>query len=144
MRVVRLCRRAFPNLDGVGSSISGGRWNSPGNKIVYTASCGALAVLEYRVSVNKTMPKDLLLLLIEVPNTLEIESSTWHPSDVTTSRRIGDEWLKSKSTAVLRVPSVLVPRQTNYLLNPEHPLFGSIQVVEKEPFVFDSRLMAGF
>lgn len=110
--------------------------------MVYTASCGALAVLEYRVHASKHV-KDLLLLVIEVPDTLQIESCTWHPADFAASQQIGDEWLKSKGTAVLRVPSVLVPRQTNYLLNPEHPLFETIQVIEKEPFALDRRFISG-
>lgn len=86
----------------------------------------------------------MLLLLIEIPEELKIENSTWNPSTIAMSRQIGDEWLRSQSTAVLRVPSVLVPRQTNYLFNPDHPLFESIQVIDKEPFALDSRLIAGF
>ena len=49
-----------------------------------------------------------------------------------------DEWVDSKSTVVLEVPSVLVPRQKNYLINPEHPLFGSIQILDTAPIAATS------
>ncbi|MFL6446201.1 MAG: RES family NAD+ phosphorylase [Bryobacteraceae bacterium] len=141
MRIVRLCKRDYPNLDGGGSAITGGRWNSPGKQMVYTASCSALAVLEYMAHLQ-TLPKNMTLLLVEVPDTLKIRDTTWAPAEIASSRQIGDEWLESKETAVLRVPSVIVPRQTNYLLNPDHPLFEAIQVVETTPFAFDSRLLS--
>jgi len=52
------------------------------------------------------------------------------------------EWAASGATAILEVPSVLVPRQKNYLINPAHALFGAIQVVEKAGFAFDTRLLS--
>ena len=68
MRIARVCRAKYPDLDGKGAAIKGGRWNSPGTPMVYASSCGALAVLEYRVhtSVN---PDDLLIYTIEIPDT---------------------------------------------------------------------------
>lgn len=80
MIVVRLCTRAHPDLDGVGAGNVGGRWNSPGNPVVYTASCGALAILEYRANMTR-LPINMLLLRIEVPDTLEIEEVKSVPAD---------------------------------------------------------------
>jgi len=57
---------------------------------------------------------------------------------------LGDEWLAHNATAILHVPSVLVPRQWNLLLNPTHPLFPAIKVVDQAPFAFDSRLLSSF
>lgn len=141
MRVSRLTKRPYANLDGAGAAISGGRWNSKGKPVVYTASCGALAVVEYLVHVT-TLPKGLMLMLIEIPDTLEIEKVRAVPADPLAFLRIGDDWLDSKSTAVLEVPSVLVPRQLNYLINPQHPLVGAIKIIESNPFAFDSRLLS--
>lgn len=141
MRVVRLCKRKYGTLDGKGAAITGARWNSPGHAVAYTASCGALAVAEYLVHLG-TLPTYLVLMLIEIPDTLAIERVPSVPADVATSRQIGDEWLDSKSTAVLEVPSVLVPRQKNFLINPKHKLSGSIKVLEINPFAFDSRLLS--
>jgi RES domain-containing protein len=141
VRVARLAKRKYATLDGEGAKISGGRWNSPGTALAYTASCSALCALEYLAHVS-TLPSGLVLLLIEIPDTLEIERIPDAPVDSLASRRIGDEWAASGATAILEVPSVLVPRQKNYLINPAHALFGAIQVVEKAGFAFDTRLLS--
>jgi len=143
MRVVRLCTRRHPELDGEGPRLIGSRWNSPGSPVVYTASCGALAALEYLAHAAE-LPVGMILKWIEVPDTLPIEKIDSLPADFKVFRQIGDEWLKQMSTAVLRVPSVLVPRQSNLLLNPAHTLFPAIKVVDQAPFAFDSRLLSSF
>ncbi len=84
------------------------------------------------------------LVRIDVPDTLPIEEIDSLPADPQVFRQLGDEWLQHNGTLVLRVPSVLVPRQWNLLLNPEHPLFPAIKVVEESPFAFDSRLLSAF
>jgi RES domain-containing protein len=61
MRVTRLCKRDYSDLDGKGAAISGGQWNSPGRQVVYNSDT-ALAILEYRVHMT-TLPKNMLLLL---------------------------------------------------------------------------------
>ena len=141
MRVARLCKRKYPEIDGIGASKTGGRWNSPGRRIVYAASCGALVALEYRVNARE-LPVNMLLLRIEVPATLKREVITSLPAENQASRQLGDEWLAGRNTAVLQVPSVLVPDQWNLLLNPEYPLFDAIQCVEHIPFAYDSRLLS--
>ena len=142
MLVVRLCSRRHPPLDGEGASIAGGCWNSPGRRVVYTASCGALAALEYAAHLS-TFPVGMILVLVEVPDTISVEkTAAWSPADAAACRQIGDEWFDHQKSAVLEVPSVLVPRQKNYLLNPLHPLFGAIKILEETPFAFDSRLLS--
>src|SRR5712691_4656651 len=123
MRIARICRAKYPDLDGEGAAIKGGRWNSPGTRMVYTSSCGALAVLEYRVNTTVN-PADLLINTIELPNALKLESTVWMP-DLRTSRHFGDVWIKSERTAILAIPSAVVPHQINYLLNPRHPDLAS-------------------
>ena len=141
MRVVRLCTRKHAGLDGEGARLLGGRWNSPGRAAVYTASCGALAALEYMVHLTR-LPANMLLLRIEVPDTLERETIDSLPADPKVFRQLGDEWLHANKTAVLIVPSVLVPRQWNLIINPAHPLSAAIKIVEQVPFAFDSRLLS--
>jgi RES domain-containing protein len=92
----------------------------------------------------KKLPANMLLVRIEVPDTLKCEELDSLPADEKAFRQIGDEWLAHNQTPALRVPSVLVPRQWNVLLNPEHPLFAAIQIVEQTPFAFDSRLLSSF
>src|ERR1035438_6268912 len=130
MNVARICRAKFPDLDGKGAAIKGGRWNSPGTPVVYTSSCGALAVLEYRVHTDVN-PDDLLIYTIEIPDTIKTERSTWMP-DIKTAQHFGDVWVRSNRSALLAVPSVVVPRQFNYLLNPHHPdLTGHIKIIDQ-------------
>jgi RES domain-containing protein len=73
---------------------------------------------------------------------LPVETIDSLPADETVFRQLGDEWLEHKGTVALHVPSVLAPRQWNILLNPEHPLFAAIQIVDQTPFAFDSRLLS--
>ena len=83
-----------------------------------------------------------MLMIIEIPDTLKVERVHSIPADPAAFIQMGDEWLDSKASPILEVPSVLVPRQKNYLINPGHPLFGAISVVEANPFAFDSRLLS--
>jgi RES domain-containing protein len=141
VRIARICRAKYPDLDGKGAAITGGRWNSPGTPIVYASSCGALAVLEYRVHTHVN-PDDLLIYTIEIPDSLPVETSSWTP-DTGTSRHVGDTWIKTKRSPILSVPSVVVPRQINYLLNPQHPdLAGLIKVIDRQSFMLDVRLFS--
>ena len=139
MHVARVCRAKYPDLDGKGAAIGGGRWNSPGTRMVYTSSCGALAVLEYRVhtSVN---PEDLLMYTVEIPDGLKVETVNWTP-DILTARKFGDIWIRDQRSPVLAVPSVVVPRQVNYLLNPQHAdVSTAIRIMDEQPFMLDLRL----
>ena len=86
----------------------------------------------------------MLLVRIEVPDTPPFEKVDSLPADEKAFHQIGDEWLQHGSAAVLRVPSVLLPRQWNLLLNPEHPLFAAIRVVDQSPFASDSRPLSAF
>jgi RES domain-containing protein len=90
----------------------------------------------------------MLLIGAEIPDALPIETlglATLPPdwsaalSPIST-KDVGTAWLKSKRTAVLAVPSVLVPHERNYLLNPKHPDFALIKFRDTQPFIFDPRL----
>ncbi len=141
MTVARLCKTKYLDLKGTGSQLYGGRWTSPGRPAVYTAESGALAILEYAVHMQE-LPSHLSLVRIEIPETLEIESVQLVPGDLKAFQQLGDEWLERAETSVLRVPSVLVPNEHNYLINPLHPHAGTIQIIGKTPYVYDRRLLA--
>jgi RES domain-containing protein len=139
VRVARICRAKYPDLEGKGAALTGGRWNSQGTAVVYTSSCSALAVLEYRVHTSVD-PADLLLYRLELPESLLVETAAWMP-DIATSRKFGDVWANSMRSPILVVPSVVVPHQMNILLNPAHPaLLGNILIVDKQSFLLDVRL----
>jgi RES domain-containing protein len=136
----RLCRAPYAVLDGEGARRFGGRWNSPGRKLVYLADHPALAVLEVLVHLDllpEDLPDDYVLLRVTLPDQPAAE-----PTAATAeTRAVGDLWLASLSSAVLSVPSVLVPHAMNLLLNPLHPAAVAAHVTDSTAFRFDPRLL---
>jgi len=151
IRVWRLSKSKFARtpLDGEGARLYGGRWNSPGTALVYTSSTLALAQLELLVHVDRSdAPTDLVAIELDIPARVGVEiveigalPRRWkrYPAPAKLAA-IGTEGATSRRTAVLRVPSAVVPREFNYLLNPEHPDITRIKEVGREKVVFDVRL----
>lgn len=150
MRVWRIARPVWPPLAGEGARRRGGRWNSPGNPVVYTSERLSLAVLELLVHVEPdTVPPDVMSYEIEIPDnlrTITVPSSAlpsaWqdkpsHPA----SRTLGDAWLAGGETVALSVPSAIVPGERNILINPRQRDAGAITVVRMLAFRFDLRLV---
>ena len=80
--------------------------------------------------------------VIAQAESLQTLPPTW-VATLRVSRSIGDDWLRNSNSAVLSVPSAIVPKERNYLLNPKHADFPKIQTQPSEPFVFDERLWLG-
>src|SRR5215207_117575 len=148
-RIVK-SRHAATAFDGEGARLYGGRWNSPGTPMVYTSSTISLAVLEVLVHLQETSLLSSYSLIAARFDDAIVERldrsmlpEGWRaypaPSEL---RRIGDEWVRSQRSAVFEVPSVIVERESNCLLNPAHPDFSSVVIGEPEPFTFDERLLA--
>ena len=138
MLVWRICRETHQALDGEGSRLHGGRWNSERVSVVYTSSTLALAALEYLVHVDiEDVPDDLVAMAIEVPDDLPPD---WNQVlDHPACARIGDQWAAKGTVLRLRVPSAVVPEESNVLINPDHPRAGDVRMVSIRPFAFDSR-----
>jgi RES domain-containing protein len=137
--------RAF---DGEGARLAGGRWNSPGVPMIYTAQSAALATLEMLVHLNtSTVLSSYVLMACTFPEAVVLRldrgrlPARWraHPA-VPPLQLLGDAWMKNGLSAVLEVPSVIIQSESNYLLNPAHPDFASIEVGPGQPFDFDARL----
>lgn len=136
-------------FDGEGARLYGGRWNSKGKACVYLASTESLAILEVMVHLNDyRLLEDYALLevtfhdddLMQLPEDGRPDDWMVEPAPSSTAE-IGDGWLESQSSLVLAIPSVVVPRETNYLVNPEHPGFKSMVESAKEmAFTPDKRL----
>jgi RES domain-containing protein len=131
----------------MGASLYGGRWNHKGTQVIYTAESYALCALEVLVNEDE-LANDYVSISIEIPDDLAITSLSvadlppgWdsNPSPDATAE-IGTDWAKRLSTAVLSVPSAVIPRERNYMLNPAHPDFARIRFASPEPFYFDDRL----
>ena len=151
MRVWRISRRQYAPavFSGDGGLRAAMRWNHKGRRIVYTSQSLALATLELwvhtppiealttYVSVAAGIPDDLQITIFDQ----EALPPDWQEDPAPESLRdLGTNWLISTTSAVARVPSVIVPTEYNYLLNPEHPDFRSIEMAEPIPFVFDRRM----
>jgi RES domain-containing protein len=144
MIVWRLTTAPFADLTGEGARIAGGRWNSPGRPVLYTALSPALAILETRVHLD--LPFDLLpdnYVLVQIDTHDLPFDQIPLPSDPEDCRTNGDLWLDQAHTALLQVPSVIAPICHNLLINPRHPDARSLATIAVEPYQFDQRLWAG-
>jgi RES domain-containing protein len=147
-RIVK-SRHASTAFDGEGARLYGGRWNSPGTRMVYTSRSVSLAVLEILVHLRETALLSSYSLIAARFDDALIEGldhsrlpDGWRTFPALSElQHIGDEWVRSQRSAVLQVPSAVVERESNYLFNPAHPDFSSIVIGEPEPFTFDERLL---
>ena len=148
MRAWRLTRQPWVAnpLSGEGAARSGNRWNSRGVRVAYTATSRPLAVLEMLVHVTReTIPADMVLLTIEVPDELIAElrdlPAGWDQYPYREkSKDAGDRWVRAKSSAALLVPSAVLRAEKNLLINPAHPDFPKIQVLAPEEKALDPRV----
>jgi RES domain-containing protein len=140
----------YETLDGTGGMLAGGRWHSKGRPIVYCAPDPATALWEVLVHAGELDISDIALtyqyLKIEVPDDVTAETvpvaelpPAWR-NDINVSRPLGDRWLASARTALLRVPCVIVPETLNALINPQHPDSSKLRILEVIPYPLDSRL----
>jgi len=146
-RIVK-AKLAATAFDGEGARRFGGRWNSKGTAMVYTAGSQALAVLELLVHLEDS---DLLKHYRLIPVTFDEAMvkalgpgslpGNWKRRPTPASvRALGDAWIAAGESVVLRVPSVVVPGESNYLLNPLHPGFAKLVIGKPQPYRFDPRL----
>jgi RES domain-containing protein len=148
----RIIQRKYAQeaFSGEGSAKYGGRWNQKGTAVVYCSESVSLAQLE--VLVRTQQAKDLALyVLIEARVPEELIETLPHvdlPDDwnalpeSNSTRELGTKWAAEKRSAVLGVPSVVIPSEFNFLLNPEHPNFSKIEIGIPKPVGWDPRLLA--
>lgn len=149
LRVWRLVTARFAEtaFSGEGARRYGGRWNRKGVPVVYTAGSLSLAMLEMLVQ-DQPLRARYVTIPAEVPTGLKIERvdigqlpADWRdPAAMETLRTIGSKWAAGLASAVLAVPSAIVPAETNYLLNPRHPDFGQIVIGGPQVLVTNLRL----
>lgn len=137
------------DLSGTGAKINGGRWNSRGIEVLYTAENISLANLEVAVHLSLDLiPDDYYLIEIEFPgntSVLKLDHASL-PTDwdsiphSESTQLIGDEFLNKNEYLALKAPSAIVKQESNYILNPNHPGFKDVEIITIEPFNFDNRL----
>ncbi len=148
----RICEATFADsaFSGEGASIVGGRWNSKGKRMVYTAEHLSLAILEVFIHLNvPTVRRDFFVAIkAEIPDDLNIEYMNvdrlpldWCLSTSKSSlQALGNEWIDSARTPILAIPSAIVSQEFNYLINPLHPQVDRLIIDIPQPFNFDSRM----
>jgi RES domain-containing protein len=138
-------------LDGEGSRGPGGRWNSPGGRVVYTSAHLSLCVLEVYVHIAPELRDDLPqfeAVCISVPddaNRSEISLDRFanlmaNVDALAACQEVGDAWLSDGRHLILQAPSALVPEEANFMLNPAHPRMREVAIVSTRRFRFDPRL----
>ncbi len=137
-------RWAQTAFDGEGAYRFGGRWNSSGQRMVYTSSTLSLALLEILVHLDPSGPvPDLVAISLEIPLTNILEANPPSTSSASSSlretRSWGDLWLKNKSSAAVAVSNSIVPIEKNYLINPAHQNFVHYKVGTPISFQIDPR-----
>lgn len=150
MEVFRLSSPKYANdLSGTGAKIHGGRWNRKGDAVLYTAGTRALALVEVLVhTTNAFLPLNYQLItlyipddsILTIPNKSLLEDwNSIEPSDSTAM--VSSDWLNANEYLTLRVPSVVVEGEYNYLINPAHSDFMQVKVLQNDAFNFNNRLI---
>jgi RES domain-containing protein len=150
MIVFRLSKAKFAgDLSGKGAEKSGGRWNGKGTALVYTSESRALCTTEIAVHTPLgNLPIDYFLVTIEIPDDIPVQEislanvpADWRSFPYSHSTQdIGDYFVQSGTFPILKVPSVVVKGDVNFLINPLHKGSERIKITSIEPFHFDERL----
>jgi RES domain-containing protein len=149
LRVWRFASVAHAAFDGEGARRYGSRWTPRGAAAVFASATLSLAALERFVHTDADLDReDLVAIGLDIDQDIAIESvavadlpADWrtYPAPPALAL-IGERWLRDSRTAVLSVPSVVIPHERNFILNPAHPEFATLVFGPSEPFSFDPRM----
>jgi len=146
-RIVK-AKLASGAFDGEGSRLEGGRWSSKGTRMVYAAGSTSLAILEVLVHLQQSAAlSGYVIFELELPDRLiqDMDRASLPPDwrvfpAPAATKEIGDRWIRDASSAVLRVPSVIVPPEYNFLINPAHGDFHALRIGAPVALDVDRRL----
>ena len=150
MIVYRICNPLFSDdLSGTGAKLYGGRWNSKGVAMLYASEYISLSILEMLVHNSFTdFLIELNLLYISIGETIEVKEvknqklkKDW-VNDFEYTRFMGDQFIKTGTHAILKVPSAVVKEEHNFIINPLHADFKKIKITESISFLTDKRLFS--
>jgi RES domain-containing protein len=137
-------------FDGDGAKKYGGRWNSVGTAMVYTAGHLSLAIVEIlaHLKAEKVIREKYVYFeldfdeeFIKSPPKSSIPANWKEDPAPSSTKHFGDHWMASGESPLLKVPSAIVDIEFNYLLNPFHPSFNAIKISAAKKFKLDSRLL---
>jgi RES domain-containing protein len=132
-------------FSGAGARLYGGRWNSVGVPVIYTSSTIALALLEWRAHLTQWPAPPVFIIEIQFDSSLifspgRLPKGWMRTPAPPTNALLGDKWVKSGNSAILKLPSTIVPDEYNYLLNPNHPDSSKIRIGKPRLLKLDPRL----
>ena len=137
-------------LDGAGGLYSSARWHSRGRRIVYCAESPPGALIEILVNLElrpESLPRVYGLIKVEAADGTSSErvdvaelDDGWQ-QNIPGTTRVGNSWLARTSSALLAVPSAIMPETSNWLINPEHPHMQKLSIQWHRPFLLDKRLL---
>lgn len=138
-------KKWIKDLSGRGAYLHGGRWNSPGRSIIYTAGNNVLAALEVAMRIPlEFISSDYLMIALEIPDETNIYKpklpANWN-IDLEITQKIGDDFLTKGKHLLMKVPSALISDSYNILINPDHADSKKIKLLEPRTILFDKRLM---
>jgi RES domain-containing protein len=150
MIIFRICNSIYKDdLSGTGAKLFGGRWNSKGIPMLYATEHISLSVLEMLVhSQFQDFNIELSLLHINIPDTIfikEIKLSKLKKEwieDNSYTKYMGNEFIKSTSNLLLKVPSAVINEEHNFLINPLHNDFKKLKIIKTQIFKTDKRLFS--
>jgi len=155
MEVYRITQEPFANdLTGNGARLYGGRWNSEGVFALYTSESRSLALLENIVHTPLAILREKIYMIISIyiPDDAGIQiidagnlPKNWDAFDANPiTRDNGDAFLKKAENLLLKAPSVLMPEEFNYILNPLMPAMKAVKILSTRQLIFNDRLMQDF
>ena len=137
-----------PIFAATGSTRYPGRWNTPASPVLYASEHYSTALLEKLVHANGILPPNQHFIEITIPNKTPYEVldpaalPAWAEATAAASKAFGEAWQQSKRSLLLIVPSVVARPDRNFLFNPQHPLFRTLQDSLPQPVWWDRRLFA--
>jgi RES domain-containing protein len=149
VRVWRIAGAAHATFDGEGARRYGSRWTPKGLPAVFTSATLSLAALERFVNTDGDLePVDLVTIAVDIETNTAIDTvavadlpADWRTYPAPTAlAMIGERWLRESTSAVMSVPSVVIPTERNFILNPRHADFARLVINRSEPFSFDPRM----
>jgi len=151
MELYRIAQEKYAeDLSGNGARLFGGRWNSEGQFALYTSLTRSLALLETlaHTPAKLLQAKTYLLITLLIPDTTVIQSLEakklphgWNDVEISPfTQKTGNQFLIAKKNLALAVPSVLIPEELNYVLNPLHADFKKVKIINKRRIRFDNRV----
>ena len=151
MELYRITQEKYASdLSGNGARLFGGRWNSEGLFAMYTSSSRSLALLETLAHTPAKILQEKIYLLVSFylpdgisPEEIDSDKLTtgWDAPDTRPlTKKMGDKFLRNKTGLLLAVPSVLMPEENNYLLNPLHTDIKKLKLMNKRRIHFDTRV----